>query len=87
MVLSDHIQAHKHGSFHRDEIQNSEICGCFYCLAIFKPQVLEYWIDEKDGIGQTCLCPKCGIDSVIGSESGYPINEEFLKKMHRHWFW
>ncbi|MCE7962609.1 MAG: hypothetical protein DYH05_08955 [Acidobacteria bacterium ACB1] len=32
------------------------------------------------------LCPKCGIDSVIGSNSGYPINDEFLRRMRSHWF-
>jgi hypothetical protein len=36
--------------------------------------------------GQTALCPKCGIDAVIGSASGYPISREFLAEMHRHWF-
>ena len=86
MLPPDHIQAHKHSSYHREEIQNSEICGCFYCLAIFRPQFIEEWIDEKDGIGQTALCPKCGIDSVIGSRSGFPINQAFLQKMHQKWF-
>jgi hypothetical protein len=86
MLSPDHVQAHKHSSNHREEIQNSEICGCFYCLAIFRPQAIEEWIDEKDGIGQTALCPMCGIDSVIGSRSGFPINQPFLQKMHQEWF-
>jgi hypothetical protein len=86
MFPPDHIQAHKHSSYHRDEIQNSEICGCFYCFAVFKPDAIENWVDERDGIGQTPLCPMCGIDAVIGSRSGFLINEVFLKKMHQHWF-
>jgi len=28
----------------------------------------------------------CGIDSVIGSASGYPITTEFLESMNRRWF-
>jgi hypothetical protein len=36
--------------------------------------------------GQTALCPKCPVDSVIGAASGDPITPEFLKLMHDHWF-
>ena len=32
------------------------------------------------------ICPKCGIDSVIGSASGYPIEHSFLMKMREFWF-
>lgn len=86
MFPPDHIQAHRNCTFHREEILNSEICGCFYCLKQFKPQLIEHWTDERDGTGQTAICPLCWIDSVIGSNSGYPITEEFLKKMHEYWF-
>ncbi|MCI0692569.1 cytoplasmic protein [candidate division KSB1 bacterium] len=78
----DHIRAHKHCSRHRKEILASENCGCFYCLRIFPPAEIEDWIDDDD----TALCPKCGIDSVIGSQSGFPITKRFLRKMHDHWF-
>ena len=30
--------------------------------------------------------PKCDIDSVIGSASGFPIDARFLKQMELHWF-
>ena len=32
------------------------------------------------------LCPSCGIDSVIGDASGFPITEEFLVAMEARWF-
>jgi hypothetical protein len=32
------------------------------------------------------MCPKCGIDSVIGNRSGYPIDKAFLEAMRSHWF-
>jgi hypothetical protein len=86
MTQPDYVQAHKHSSYHREEIISSKICGCFYCLATFSPNEIIDWIDEKDNIGQTALCPRCGIDSVIGIESGFPISQEFLKKMHQYWF-
>ena len=76
------ISAHKHSSIHREELLASDECGCFYCLEIYPPSEISDWCDS----GQTALCPKCGIDSVIGSNSHYPINKEFLSKMRKHWF-
>jgi hypothetical protein len=77
-----HVKAHKHCSLHRAEIESSEICGCFYCSETFPPSAISEWIDES----RTALCPKCAIDAVIGSASGFPINVEFLTRMHDHWF-
>ena len=89
-----HLDAHRHSSHHRTELLASGKCGCFYCLAIFEPTEITEWIDEPHGLedasrrgnGQTALCPKCRIDSVIGDKSGYPLNEHFLRRMHAHWF-
>lgn len=86
MVHPDIIKAHEHSDHHRDELFNSEICGCFYCLATFKPDEIEEWTNEFDGAEVTALCPHCGIDSVIGSASGYPITHEFLSQMYEYWF-
>jgi hypothetical protein len=87
------IRAHRHSSQHRAEILASELCGCFYCCSVFKPSEIEDWVDElpddstaTDAVGQTALCPRCNVDSVIGSRSGYPVTPEFLKQMHDHWF-
>ena len=78
----DRIQAHKHCIRHRAEVEASIMCGCFYCFALFRPTEITEWTDA----GQTALCPKCAIDSVLGSASGYPITPEFLHHMHEHWF-
>jgi hypothetical protein len=79
--------AHSHSSNHRSEIEASDLCGCFYCCSTFKPSEIKDWIDKNpQGIGQTALCARCGIDSVIGSRSGFPITAEFLKEMKRFWF-
>jgi hypothetical protein len=84
----DYIVAHDFSIRHEKQIMASDICGCFYCRKIFKPSDIVEWIDESEEIGggRTAMCPKCGIDSVIGSASGYPITVEFLKKMQRKWF-
>ena len=51
-----------------------------YC---FKPADILEWTDDD----QTALCPNCGIDSVIGDKSGYPVTDlDFLKQMHTYWF-
>jgi hypothetical protein len=88
------VVAHSSSSNHRKEIEASALCGCFYCLETFGPSEISEWVDwpvdtreELElSAGTTALCPRCGIDSVIGSLSGYPINAEFLSAMRRHWF-
>ncbi|WP_242109781.1 cytoplasmic protein [Luteimonas aquatica] len=82
-VMNDVIQAHRHSSGHRHEIEISATCGCFYCGEIYMPSKIEKWADQ----GMTAICPICGIDSVIGDASGYPVNKEFLSAMRKTWFW
>ena len=87
-------RAHDFSSNHREELMESRICGCFYCLSIFEPSTINDWVDwppntpEEDELekGTTALCPKCGIDSVIGDKSGYLIEKKFLDAMKCHWF-
>ena len=79
--------AHEHSSNHRAEVMSSARCGCFYCCATFSPSDIAEWVDEAPGgEGQTALCPKCGIDSVIGDRSGFDISEQLLTTMRAHWF-
>jgi hypothetical protein len=87
--------AHDHCTRNAIELKESSVCGCFYCLAIFKPEEIEEWLVERDGSSDlapdpaqnsTAFCPKCSIDSVIGSASGFPITEQFLKTMKTYWF-
>ena len=64
-----------------DSVQRSKVCGCYYCMAIFPPSELtdEDW--TPDPHGRTVLCPRCGIDSVIGDASGIPIEKEVLEEL------
>jgi len=87
MFPEDVREAHTHSSQHRREIEASGSCGCFYCCSIYPPLSIEEWVDEDDNdVGQTALCPRCGIDSVIGSQSGFRIDKAFLEKMKQYWF-
>ena len=80
-------KAHKHSIYHEEEILESDICGCFYCTSTFLPLEIEEWCDVGAPKGSTALCPQCGIDSVLGSGSGFPVDDlEFLEEMRRYWF-
>ena len=77
------IVAHKFSSNHKEELSKDEICGCFYCLKIFNPKEIKDWIGDYKG---TAMCPYCGVDSIIGAHSGFPITAEFLSEMRKYWF-
>ncbi|MBM7406766.1 hypothetical protein EDF69_002332 [Sphingomonas sp. JUb134] len=76
--------AHRHSSNHRAELGRSDLCGCFYCQATFTAASIDEGVEHEGG---TALCPQCGVDSVIGSASGYPVGDKyFLGSMHDRWF-
>ena len=77
---------HRRSIRHREEILSSKACGCFYCIALFAPAEIRDWIDEERGVGQTALCPHCGIDSVVGDGSGFEIGEFLLRRMNKRFF-
>lgn len=81
-----HIRAHDLSFRNRKALEESEICGCFYCLKTCVASDVKKWIDRRKGTEETALCPHCGIDSLLGSSSGYPITTEFLQKMQEYWF-
>lgn len=75
--------AHARSANHRAEIEASRHCGCFYCCAVFLSAEVVDWCDD----GKTALCPRCGIDAVIGDASKFPVTSpEFLKRMREYWF-
>jgi hypothetical protein len=79
--------AHNHCIFHKQEVLNSKVCGCFYCLANFSPNDIIEWIEEERPKEETARCPKCEIDAVIGSASGYPVTDKnFLQNMYQYYF-
>ena len=62
----------------RDKITDGVQCGCYFCIEVYDGAEIEEWADG----GQTALCPKCGIDSVIPNET----DKEYLTAACEHWF-
>lgn len=62
-------------------LEKSGVAGCFYCCDTFHPSEVKEWIDG----GDTALCPKCGIDSVLPSAS-VALSPALLLAMNEHWF-
>jgi hypothetical protein len=94
---ADIREAHEHCKRNASEIGRGEWCGCFYCLATFTQTEIQDWVEERPRYnnredlessepGRSALCPRCGIDSVLGSASGFPLTAEFLGRMKSYWF-
>ena len=88
------IAAHQHCTANRADLMKSDLCACLYCLKTFPPSEIAMWAEEiSEGTQEvpedewTAICPYCPVDAVIGSASGYPVNDQvFLLAMHKHWF-
>jgi hypothetical protein len=72
-------QSHKNCMSNRKKLEESDLCGCFYCLAIYNPSEIEEWIEDKDD--DTAICPHCHTDAVLPENDDYPLNAAFLKQM------
>lgn len=76
-------KAHQYCTNNKKQLNESTICGCFYCCKIYSPNEIKEYLNEGDG---TAICPYCGIDTVIAQNVGFKITKEFLKKMRDYWF-
>lgn len=75
---------HGRGFRNRAEVTRSTECACFYCRERFPPGNVREWADK----GETAMCPRCGIDSVIG-DGGTPegrVSDDVVAQMRTRWF-
>jgi hypothetical protein len=70
--LSDH---------HREAVMASTQCGCFCCRKFFSPTEIKEWIRDEG----TAMCPRCGIDAVLGDKS-IALTPALLLEMQEAWF-
>jgi hypothetical protein len=61
-----------------DQLRSSELFGCFYCQSVFDGEEFNYE-------GGWPECPRCGMEYVIGSDSGLPIERRFLAAVKDFW--
>lgn len=80
--MNNLAEFHKLSSYHKGMLENTQKCGCFYCMKVFKPSLIEEWIDN----GQTAICPYCKIDSVLPQTESVIITTKLLEDMHNYWF-
>lgn len=92
--MADLLEAYRHTTQNRAEIEASRACGCCCCMQIYPPDEIVAWtgldvsnLDDPDAANaETALCPRCGSESVIGDKSGHDINPQFLGRMQEAWF-
>jgi hypothetical protein len=78
---------HKRSIRHRSAVEAASLCGCFYCRALFTPADIRDWVDDDaTGVGQTALCPRCGIDAVLPSSATLQVNDDLLRSMYIRFF-
>jgi len=70
----------------RKSIEASTLCGCYYCLKIFPSVEVKRYLKDKNG--DTAVCPKCGIDSVVAYEPesekyNIEVFSDLLKQQHK----
>ncbi|HEX8046060.1 cytoplasmic protein [Rhizobium sp.] len=85
----DIVDAYHHSIRNRAELKLSKMSGCFHCLEVFPVAEIWEWIRETREEDEllTAMCPRCGIDAVIGDASGYAIADvQFLERMRSRWF-
>ena len=61
-------------------------CGCFYCKSIYSASEVNEWCDNDGRGDKTALCPKCGIDSVLGDATFVELTPELLELMNMLFF-
>jgi hypothetical protein len=78
--------AHQFAAANEDQLKKSKLAGCFHCLQIFKADEIDWGNSLIDRGGRTAQCPYCGIDSIIGDASGFPLQAATLQQMRVRWF-
>lgn len=82
MSDNDIKNAPKYAMRNRVAIEESEACGCYYCLRVFSKHDIVEWTDK----GETAICPHCAVDSVLAQSHGIALDEPTLKEIHDYWF-
>lgn len=66
----------------RTLVEESEVCGCYHCLAVFSKHDITQWTDDH----RTALCPACSVDAVVPQTAGVVLDADTLRSVQQHWF-
>lgn len=65
-VRSDFTVFHERSIRNKEAIKEASVVGCCYCLTQFQPvDIVDFHVERRGDMGETGLCPVCGIDSLI----------------------
>lgn len=79
----DLLRAHTYTLDNYPMLFAQQACVCIYCKERFASHAIrDYSYSEKG----TALCPKCGIDSIVGEYAGFELSDAFIEKMHEYFF-
>ena len=73
---------HAYSSHNRALVEGARQCHCFYCRATVDASEV---VDYTDN-GQTAICPKCGIDSILPDSIEDTLNADTIAEMNEYWF-
>lgn len=73
---------HTYSAHNRSRIAVAGKCYCFYCKAVLDSSEITDYADH----GQTAICPKCGIDSIIPDSIDEPIDTKTVAELNQYWF-
>jgi hypothetical protein len=82
MISEKRLQRlYQHSRLNRRFMLPGSTCRCFHCLEEFPVEEISHWTDE----GNTALCPRCGIDSVLSS-SADQLSDDLICQMQGAYF-
>ena len=74
-----------HSKNNEVEILRSTKCGCYFCEGIYSARKVSDWSQEEGGVS-SAVCPRCGMNTVIGDASGVPLTKAVLKEMNEAFY-
>lgn len=92
--MNELLAAYRYTTNNWVQIESSTWCGCCSCMQIFPRDEVVAWtgldmanVNDPGAVEQqTALCPRCGVEAVLGDKCGFPIHAAFLARMNEAWF-
>jgi NAD-dependent SIR2 family protein deacetylase len=75
-------KAHDTSSDHVFILMSSTEVRCFHCLETISTEEITEWVDGR----RTALCPKCGIDALIGDATKFDLDNDLFFGVMNAWY-